>query len=219
MKKTDSKNTKFFFDNYSKKFDEIYDTTTNSNSFLKIIVNETFRKSMKTRYVLALNEVKKIKKKLSIIDIGCGPGRYVYDLAKLGHNVTGIDISSDMINIAKKKNLIFKKKTNFILGNYLYTKFNQKFDYAILNGFFDYIKKPEVVFKKLKKDCKMFVCSFPKLYHWLTPQRKIRYILRNCPLYFYTKKKIETKLKITGIKEYRILDNNREYFVIGYCCK
>ena len=62
MKKTDSKNTKFFFDNYSKKFDEIYDTTTNSNSFLKIIVNETFRKSMKTRYVLALNEVKKIKK-------------------------------------------------------------------------------------------------------------------------------------------------------------
>jgi 2-polyprenyl-3-methyl-5-hydroxy-6-metoxy-1,4-benzoquinol methylase len=174
---------------------------------------------MKTRYTLVLNEIKKIKKKLNIIDVGCGPGRYVYDLAKYGHNITGIDISTDMINIAKKKNLIFKKKTNFIVGNYYYKKFNQKFDYAILNGFFDYIKKPEIIFKKLKKECKIFLCSFPKLYHWLTPQRKIRYVLRNCPLYFYTKKKIKIKLKIAGIKKYKILDNGREYFVIGYCSK
>jgi 2-polyprenyl-3-methyl-5-hydroxy-6-metoxy-1,4-benzoquinol methylase len=219
MKKKDLKNIKFFFDNYSKKFDEIYDTKTNSKSYFKIIINEIFRKSMKTRYILALNEVKKIRKKLNIIDIGCGPGRYAYDLAKLGHNITGIDISSDMINIAKKKNLIFKKKTNFIEGNYLYKNLNQKFDYAILNGFFDYIKEPEIVFKKLKKDCKIFLCSFPKLYHWLTPQRKIRYILRNCPLYFYTKTKIKKKLKIAGISNYSILDNSREYFVIGYCAK
>jgi 2-polyprenyl-3-methyl-5-hydroxy-6-metoxy-1,4-benzoquinol methylase len=219
MKKTDLKNIKFFFDSYSKKFDEIYDTKNSSNSVFKIIINETFRKAMKTRYTLVLKEIKKIKKKLNIIDVGCGPGRYVYDLAKYGHNVTGIDISTDMINIAKKKNLIFKKKTNFIVGNYCYKKFNQKFDYAILNGFFDYIKKPEIVFKKLKKECKIFLCSFPKLYHWLTPQRKIRYVLRNCPLYFYTKNKIKINLKIAGIKKYKILDNGREYFVIGYCSK
>ena len=61
--------------------------------------------------------------------------------------------------------------------------------------------------------------SFPKLYHWLTPQRKIRYVLRNCPLYFYTKNKIKINLKIAGIKKYKILDNGREYFVIGYCSK
>ena len=63
MKKKDLKNIKFFFDNYSKKFDEIYDTKTNSKSYFKIIINEIFRKSMKTRYILALNEVKKIRKK------------------------------------------------------------------------------------------------------------------------------------------------------------
>lgn len=219
MKKSDLKNTQVFFDNYSKKFDEIYDTKTNKYSFLKILINEFLRKSMKTRYILALREAKKLKKKLDIIDIGCGPGRYANDLAISGHNVTGIDISKDMINIAKEKNYILKNKTNFIVGDYLKKNFAKKFDYAILNGFFDYVEEPEIVFKKLKKDCKIFVCSFPKLYNWLTPQRKIRYILRNCPLYFYTKEKIEKKLKIAGIKKYKFLDNDREYFVIGYCSK
>lgn len=215
--KSDTKNAQIFFDGYSKKFDEIYDTKTNKYSFLKILVNESLRKSMKTRYVLALNEAKKLKKKLNIIDIGCGPGRYVFDLANEGHTLTGIDISRDMIKIAKKKNLIHKKKTNFIVGDYLNKNFKKKFDYAILNGFFDYIEEPDVVFKKLKKDCNIFVGSFPKLYNWLTPQRKIRYVLRNCPLYFYTRKKIETKLEIAGIKKYKFIDNDREYFVIGYC--
>lgn len=217
MKSSDTKNAQIFFDGYSKKFDEIYDTKTNKYSFLKILVNESLRKSMKTRYVLALNEAKKLKRKLNIIDIGCGPGRYVFDLANEGHTLTGIDISRDMIKIAKKKNLIHKKKTNFIVGDYLNKNFKKKFDYAILNGFFDYIEEPDVVFKKLKKDCNIFVGSFPKLYNWLTPQRKIRYVLRNCPLYFYTRKKIETKLEIAGIKKYKFIDNDREYFVIGYC--
>jgi len=219
MKKNDLKNIKFFFNAYSQKFDEIYDTKTGTSSFFRIIVNMIFRKAMRTRYILALSVVKKIKKKLCIIDIGCGPGRYAHDLAKLGHYVTAIDISNDMISIAKKKNLIFKKKINFIVGDYLLRKFAKKFDYAILNGFFDYVKEPDLVFKKLKKDCKFFAASFPKLYHWLTPQRKIRYVLKNCPLYFYSKRKIEMKLEMAGIKKYKILDNGREYFVVGYCSK
>ncbi len=33
MKKSDLKNTQVFFDSYSKKFDEIYDTKTNKYSF------------------------------------------------------------------------------------------------------------------------------------------------------------------------------------------
>ncbi len=219
MKKSDLKNTQVFFDSYSKKFDEIYDTKTNKYSFLKILINEFLRKSMKTRYILALREAKKLKKKLNVIDIGCGPGRYANDLAISGHNVTGIDISRDMINIAIEKNYTLKNKTNFIVGDYLKKNFAKKFDYAILNGFFDYVEEPEIVFKKLKKDCKIFVGSFPKLYNWLTPQRKIRYVVRNCPLYFYTKEKIEKKLKLAGIKKYKFLDNDREYFVIGYCSK
>lgn len=39
----------------------------------------------------------------TILDAGCGTGRYSLFLDSLGHTVTGIDISQDMLNLAKKK--------------------------------------------------------------------------------------------------------------------
>ena len=39
----------------------------------------------------------------SIIDIGGGPGRYAIDLARLGYSVTLVDVSSECVNLAKKK--------------------------------------------------------------------------------------------------------------------
>ncbi|MFA6992185.1 MAG: class I SAM-dependent methyltransferase, partial [Candidatus Gracilibacteria bacterium] len=48
-----------------------------------------------------------------VLDAGCGTGRLVPILSKLGRNVTGIDISAKMIDIAKKK---FPKQ-KFAVGN------------------------------------------------------------------------------------------------------
>ena len=38
-----------------------------------------------------------------ILDIGCGTGEHAIRMAQLGYEVTGIDLSPDMINIAKEK--------------------------------------------------------------------------------------------------------------------
>jgi 2-polyprenyl-3-methyl-5-hydroxy-6-metoxy-1,4-benzoquinol methylase len=38
----------------------------------------------------------------AIVDIGCGTGRHSIEMAKLGYQVTGVDPSSDMIQIAKE---------------------------------------------------------------------------------------------------------------------
>lgn len=212
------KKVESFFHNYSKDFDEIYDTLDNKSIF-KIFSNEVLRKSMKTRYLLSLSEIKKLKKKCNILDIGCGPGRYAYDLVKKKHSVVGIDFASDMIKIARKKNINLKDKTKFIIGDYLKYNFKKRYDVALLMGFFDYIEDPKKIFKKLKKDTKIFYGSFPKLFHILSPQRLLRYKLRNCPLYLYTKSSIVKDLKKSGIKKYKIIDNSREYFVIGYFVK
>ena len=40
---------------------------------------------------------------MSILDIGCGPGRHVLEVARRGFRVTGIDVSSTFIDIARKK--------------------------------------------------------------------------------------------------------------------
>ena len=39
----------------------------------------------------------------SILDMGCGTGRHSVELAKRGYKVTGLDLSSGMLNEAKKK--------------------------------------------------------------------------------------------------------------------
>ena len=45
-----------------------------------------------------------LKPNSSILDLGCGTGKPVcYQLAAAGHNVTGIDISQEMLEIAKRQ--------------------------------------------------------------------------------------------------------------------
>ena len=42
------------------------------------------------------------KNKMSILDLGCGPGLYTERLAKKGHSVTGVDFSKHSISYAQK---------------------------------------------------------------------------------------------------------------------
>lgn len=50
--------------------------------------------------VAEASSVKEIK---SVINFGCGTGRHDIELAKLGFDMSGIDLSADMIKIAKEK--------------------------------------------------------------------------------------------------------------------
>lgn len=71
------------------------------------------------------------RKNLNIIDICAGTGRYSDMLAKLGHNVTAIDLVQKNVSQIKEKNknIIAKK------GNALKLKFkDEQFDMALLFG-------------------------------------------------------------------------------------
>jgi ubiquinone/menaquinone biosynthesis C-methylase UbiE len=75
------------------------------------------------------NEFKKLKKKYlshgHVIDIGCGSGRDISILMKLGYECVGVDASKGMLNIAKMKN----KNVKFIqLNIYELEKLKQQFD-------------------------------------------------------------------------------------------
>ena len=63
-------------------------------------------------------KTQKEKGKLNILDLGCGPGLYTEIFAAKGHNVTGIDISKDSIEYAKKS--AENKKLNVAYLNLIY---------------------------------------------------------------------------------------------------
>ena len=51
----------------------------------------------------------------TILDVGCGTGNHAYILAKRGYRVTGIDLSPEMINAAKRKQSGERSDPQFIV--------------------------------------------------------------------------------------------------------
>ena len=107
------------------------------------------------------------KKKLKIIDLGCGGGNNAIMLAKLGHELIGIDESLNMINIAKKNlsrcNQKIKKQVKFFNISILDNKIkNEKFDICIAMGLIGYLDKDADLFKIAKNITKkngLFIVS------------------------------------------------------------
>ncbi|MCC7571791.1 MAG: class I SAM-dependent methyltransferase [Candidatus Methanofastidiosum sp.] len=76
-------------------------------------------------------EIKHDKSK-KILDIGCGTGRHSIELAKRGYNVTGIDLSERMLEMAKQKAKDAKVNAEFIKADARYLKFEKEFDLALI---------------------------------------------------------------------------------------
>jgi ubiquinone/menaquinone biosynthesis C-methylase UbiE len=77
------------FDNEAKEYDNWYSTKLGNLAD-------------KVESELVLNLLQPYKG-MKILDAGCGTGHYSIKLAERGCDVTGIDISSNMLNIARKK--------------------------------------------------------------------------------------------------------------------
>jgi ubiquinone/menaquinone biosynthesis C-methylase UbiE len=66
-----------------------------------------------------------------ILDVGCGTGRHSLGLAKKGMFMTGIDLSFDMLEMAKQKAKEEALDITFIQGDASKVTLDQKFDNAI----------------------------------------------------------------------------------------
>ena len=212
---TETKDVETFFHGYAADFDSIYGHTKKRSAWDKFL-DKYFRKSMRLRYDLVLKYAANTEIK-TILDVGCGGGVYCEALLNGGKTVTGLDIAEGMLDLAKEKTKVFieQGKANYIHSGYIEYNFTQQFDAAVLVGLFDYIKSPEAVFEKLEKDItKELLMSFPKSGGLLAWQRKIRYKVRNCPLYYYSKSDLENLLTKKGWQnKAEIFDIERDFFV------
>lgn len=100
----------------------------------------------------------------SIMDLGCGTGIHALQLAKFGFQLTGIDISPEMLRIANHKLLEFnqnqKLECEFLFGDILSMNSNKKYDvvismFHVMNFFLTDVNFSAVVtrvYELLKKD-------------------------------------------------------------------
>ena len=202
------------FESSAEKFDRIYDPSEKKSIFSGWL-DKRFRKTMYFRFEETLKNIDN-EKIQSILDVGCGSGRYCVEYLKVGKKVVGIDMAANMLKIAKETcfETVPEGNIEFINGNYMNHFFDEQYDAAVLTGLFDYIEDAESMVKKLKTDVKYMVLgSFPRSDSFLNKIRKVRYFFKNCPLYLYSREKLEKIFCSAGIENFSITETDREFYV------
>lgn len=142
----------------------------NANSWFKQSINNNKKtyNTIQQRNEYVLQFLKK-NKKLSFLDVGCGPGNLVSSSSKYTKKSVGIDFSEEMIDIA---NANFKRKNIFFYNSSIFNfKNKEKFDVISANGFIEYISIKElknfllIVKNKLNKGGYLILSSRNRLYN------------------------------------------------------
>jgi SAM-dependent methyltransferase len=203
--------TSQFFDGYAADFDAIYGS---DNGPVERIANRLFRRAMLVRYEKTLAGCQPAAG-CSVIDIGCGPGHYSVALARAGaERVLGLDFAAGMLKIARERAEAqgVAQRCSFELGDFLTYPISERFDYAIVMGFMDYVSDPRPVIDRVHAIVrKRAFFSFPKAGGPLAWQRQWRYRNR-CDLFLYRHEQIHNLLSRTGAP-FSIESIGRDFFV------
>ena len=91
----------------------------------------------------------KLSEGSDILDVACGTGvMFDYYISRNVASVTGIDISPEMVKIAKEKHKN-EIKIEVVCGDVLTAEFNKKFDLIVVYNAFPHFPEPEALIKRL----------------------------------------------------------------------
>ena len=204
-----------FFDNYAETFHSIYQVE--KRPVINVMLDKFTRSSMFRRFEVTYQYCQKTGAK-TLLDVGCGPGHHDVMLAKgLGMNIMGIDVAPSMVDIAKKNTEEHGvgERCKFKVSDFMDTRPDTKYDVVLSLGVVEYIMDPGQFIQKMIECSKgAVIFSLPVKWHWLTPQRVLRYKIRNCPLRFYSRSEILKLLQGLNVKKYEIEALNRDYLTI-----
>jgi ubiquinone/menaquinone biosynthesis C-methylase UbiE len=206
------KTAQSYFDKVPDQWDALYAHEDRVRYFF----NKFFRRDLFERYSLAFTRCGEITG-ARVLDVGCGTGRYSIELAKRdAAQVIGIDFSPAMIDFAQKMadRCDVSDRCKFICADFNEFEASDRFDIIIAMGFFDYVADPGAVLKKAAGLLKgRFLASFPVDRGLWGFQRKIRYRLKNCPIYSYTPEQVTMLALVAGFRDIRLQNMSHGIFL------
>jgi len=151
----------------------------------------------------------------SILDLGCGTGKHAELFCSKNYSVHGVDLSKDMLDIAKERRIGKENKLNFTHSNIQNLELNKRFDVVVsLFHVMSYQNSNEELIKAFKvakehlKDDGIFIFDF-----WYGPA-----VLTDLPT-ARVRRLENDKIKITRIAEpiihcqENIVDVNYDIFI------
>ena len=92
------------------------------------------------------------KEKLKVLDVGAGPGFFSILMSLAGHEVTAVDVSSEMIKNAKENAKVYDVNVNFVQVNGINLPFEDKsFDYIISRNVLWNLEYPKEALQEWKR--------------------------------------------------------------------
>lgn len=181
-----------YFSRMAPAFDSYYNEP--SHSLIGKIGHEVFRKpGLVRRFQATMDSLQPFTGK-RIFDAGCGPGAFSVYMWKQGADVFGMDLAPAMIDAARQHAAEAGwEKPALVSGDVLEHTTTEPYDATIAIGVFDYLG-PDVRDEFLRHLRSLtagpVLATFPKLFTPQSPVRRLYFVGKECPVYFYTAKEV-----------------------------
>jgi 2-polyprenyl-3-methyl-5-hydroxy-6-metoxy-1,4-benzoquinol methylase len=198
------------------RFDAIYED--GAKSIVGRFIDNVWRGVVRRRLELTLDVLAPLAGK-SVLDVGCGSGRFCIEYARRGAaRVVGIDFAAAMIDLAEtaaRTNGV-ADQCEFHVGLFPEAAPPEQFDASTAMGFFDYVPEPVSLVAAMRERTRdVMAMSFPKAREWRAPVRRLRFLFNRCPLFLYTENQVRAILEAAGVTRYDLTDLKRDYFVVA----
>jgi ubiquinone/menaquinone biosynthesis C-methylase UbiE len=176
-----------------------------------------------------------IKDGANVLELDPGPGYMSIELAKMGnYNITGLDISPDMVTICKQNAEREKVNINFIEGNIITANFNEEsFDFIFCSAAFKNFKAPILTLRTmcrvLKKGGIAFIADLRRDLHHEALEEEINKTtkpgferlmvtirFKGLIRYAYTRDEVLEMIKGTSFERHEIRETEIGFYVYLY---
>jgi ubiquinone/menaquinone biosynthesis C-methylase UbiE len=199
-----AEDVKQYFTRQAGQWDSLY----RENDFVWTAINRTLRRAVYDRLAFTLAECGDLKGR-TVLDVGCGSGRYFPEYRRLGaRQVVGLDISRPMLDLAhvlvQREGL--RDCCRLVQGDFVDGPLRGRFDVVVAMGVFDYQPEPQhALAAMLRNSREKVLASFPAPSTIRGTLRRWRYRVRGCGVYYYTEDDVRSLLAGVGVTDYHLV--------------